>query len=383
MICEKLFQKIDQLNESYINVWETCCNLESPTRDKARVDAVGRYFAELAEKKGWKVEIVPQEKAGDLVVITLNPDAPGAPISLSGHLDTVHPVGSFGTPAVRIEGDKIYGPGVLDCKGGVVAGFMAMDALEQVGFTARPVRLLLQTDEEVGSNLSGGATLRYICEKAKDSECFLNLEGHTEHFGCVARKGIAPFRFIVTGVEGHASKCAELGSNAIAEAAHIVLRLEQLKDGKGITCNCGVIQGGTVTNTIPKNCELAVDFRFANKEQLAQIQAMVQDIADHPQVPGCTIQVESIGVRPAMEYVQRNVNLLGKMNEIYAANGLPVLGEGWRTGGSDAAYVTDAGIPCVDSIGATGNYIHTPREFAWLYSLAASAKRIAAVVYCL
>ena len=71
------------------------------------------------------------------------------------------------------------------------------------------------------------------------------------------------------------------------------------------------------------------------------------------------------------------------MNAIYAANGLPVLKPRGVPGGSDAAYTTLAGIPTVDSIGVEGEGKHTPNEKARLYSLAESAKRMAAVAVCL
>jgi glutamate carboxypeptidase len=312
----------------------------------------------------------------------MNPASQGAPISLSGHLDTVHPTGSFGTPAVRMDAEKIYGPGVLDCKGGIVAGLLAMEALQRVGYTHRPVRMLLQTDEEVSSRFSKKATIRYICEKAKGSAAFLNLEGNSAGKICIARKGIAPYRFVITGQEAHASKCFEAGANAIAEAAHIILRLEQLKDGEGITCNCGVVQGGTVTNTVPKYCELRVDFRFVTEKQLEEIRRLVAQIEENPHIRGCSCKAEPISLRLPMERVERNEKLLEKINGIYAANGLPILdGSGIRTGGSDAADVTAFGITCVDSIGVNGEGIHSPREFAWISSLEESAKRIAAIIY--
>ena len=146
MKCEKLFAMIDSLYDEYLDVWEAICNIESPTRHKEGVDAAAGLLTDMARARGWQVETVPCEKAGDAVCITLNPEAEAAPISISGHLDTVHPIGSFGTPAVHRDAEKIYGPGVNDCKGGVVAGFLAMDALDRIGFRARPVQLLLQTD---------------------------------------------------------------------------------------------------------------------------------------------------------------------------------------------------------------------------------------------
>ena len=129
----KVFEKIDQLRETYLNVWEQACDIESPTNYKEGVDAVGRFFAEMAEQRGWKVEYCRQEVSGDVVCITMNADSPEKPLCISGHIDTVHPVGSFGSKPTRRDDEKIYGPGVTDCKGGVVAGFYAMDALQQSG----------------------------------------------------------------------------------------------------------------------------------------------------------------------------------------------------------------------------------------------------------
>ena len=380
MKCKELFAKIDELSGKYLDILEASCNLESPTADKARVDAVGKYFADYARSRGWDVDVFPIEVSGDVVTITMNKDAKGAPISLSGHLDTVHPVGLFGTPAVRRDGEKMYGPGVTDCKGGVVAGFMAMDALSRCGFTDRPIRMLLQTDEEVGSMQSNKSTIGYICEKAKDSVAFLNLEGHT-HLGgqvCIQRKGIITFTFAVTGVEAHSSNCATAGASAILEAAHKIIELEKLKDKDGLTCNCGLIKGGTVVNTVPGFCEFKANVRFATQEQLDWIKAYTKEIADKVYVPGCTTEVTISSYRVAMERVDRNLELVEKLNRAFSANGLSELAPAKRKGGSDAADVTEAGIPCIDSIGAGGGGIHSPNEYAYLVSLAESAKRVAA-----
>ena len=381
MKCEKFFEKIDELNAEYIKVWEDVCNIESPTAYKEGVDAVGTYLANRAKERGWEIEIFEQPISGNVVCITMNPDAKGTPVSLSGHIDTVHPVGSFGTPAVTMDDEKIYGPGVIDCKGGVVAGFMAMDALHQCGFTDRPIRLLLQTDEETSSMQNNKATIGYICKKAKGSVAFLNLEGHapdTEQV-CIQRKGIITFTFAVTGVEAHSSNCATTGANAILEAAHKIIELEKLKDKNGLTCNCAVIKGGTVVNTVPGYCEFKANVRFATQEQLDWVKAHAQEIADRVYVPGCKTELSISSYRVAMERVERNLELVEKINRICVPYGMRELKPAKRKGGSDAADVTAAGIPCVDSIGAGGGSIHSPGEYAFLASLAESAKRLAAI----
>ncbi len=380
MNCRDVFEKIDSLYDTYVQVWEDVCNLESPTSDKAGVDAVGNYFIKMAEARGWKVEINEQPVSGNAVCITMNPDAAGVPVSLSGHMDTVHAVGSFGTPAVRRDAMKIYGPGVCDCKGGIVMGFLAMDALDQCGFRERPIHLLLQSDEEVGSTPSKHGTIRFICEKAKDSVAFLNLEGSTPGEICLVRKGIANFVFTITGQEAHSSKCATEGANAILEAAHKIIELEKIKDVDGLTCCCSVIEGGTLSNIVPGKCTFKANVRFTNAEQLQWMREYSQKLAAQVFVPGCTTEVNKPGCRVAMEYCERNAQLLDKMNNIWEACGMSRCAMSKRTGGSDAADVTMAGIPCVDNMGAWGDAIHSGDEFAYLSSLGEATKRIAAVV---
>ena len=386
MECEKLFEAIDGLYETYLAVWEDVCNIESPTDCKEGVDAMGNYIVNIAKKYGWQVEYQREKISGDAICITMNPEGKAAPVSLSGHMDTVHPIGLFGTPAVTMDEKNIYGPGVTDCKGGIVAALLAMEALEQVGFRARPVQLLLQSDEENSSIHSQKRTIRWICEKAKNTVAFLNLEPvleGSEGKATIARKGIANYRFDVTGIAAHSSRCATEGASAIREAAHKIIELEKCKDVDGITCSCGVISGGTVVNAVPEKCSFDVNFRFFTMEQFAEIEKLVKTVAETVYVPGCTCALTQTSFRVPMEETERNYKLLDTMNQIFEQNGMPRLIPRKVNGGADSADVTMAGIPCVDSIGVVGGRIHSKEEYGVKESLKMSARRIAAVVSCI
>ena len=376
----EIFKGIDSLENEYVAFLDKVCNIESPTSNKAGVDEVGRCFIEEAKRLGFEIEVLSQEVAGDAICITMNPDAECEAICVSGHIDTVHPVGLFGYPPVTRDEEKTYGPGVMDCKGGVVAALMAMEALTKCGFKSRPVRLLIQSDEETGSSTSGKATINYICERAKGSVAFLNLEGQTGNTAVIKRKGILRYKFEITGRAAHSSICYT-GANAVCEAAHKIIKLEALKDPDGLTCNCGVISGGTTPNSVADKCTFSADIRFSTREQMEKGINLLEDVAATSTIEGCTCTLQRISLRPAMPLCDRNIDLLKKMNEIYAECGLPIL-EGKSTmSGSDAAYVTECGIPCVDSIGTAGGRIHSKEEYIYTKSLAEAAKRIAAVIY--
>ncbi len=378
MEANRLFSEIERLYPEYLKIWEDVCNLESPTRNKAAVDAVADYFVRIAEERGWQVERLSLEKAGDPVCITINPEADAAPVAFSGHLDTVHPIGLFPSPAVRFDEKNIYGPGVMDCKGGAVASLLAMDALCNCGFKARPVMLILQTDEEVSSVISDLRTIDFMCEKAKDAVAFINTEGGTYGTAVIQRKGIMRYEFRVHGIAAHSSVCFS-AANAVTEAAHKIIELERMKDEHGLTCNCGVISGGTTPNTVAEHCTFTADIRFATAEQMAFAEEEVRRIADTVFVKGCSCECVQLSRRPAMELCHRNEELLRRINEINGQVGLPLIAARPEPSGSDAAYTTIHGIPTVDNLGVVGDFIHSVNEFAEQTSLMYSARQMAAV----
>ena len=377
--CESLFKRIDDMEPEYIKILEEFCLIESPTDYKEGVDAASNYIVKKAEAFGWKVERQKQEIAGDCFCITMNPDATKSPVCLSGHVDTVHPVGLFGTPAVKFDGDKMYGPGIADCKGGIVASLLAMAALSKENFTDRPIKLILQSDEETSSKESNKTTVDYMCECARGAAAFLNCEPSLAGTTVIKRKGIAKYTFNITGKAAHASVCCYDGVSAIKEAAHKILELEKYKDGKGITANCGVILGGTKINTVPEKCTFKVDFRFSSSEEFLMVQSIAKKVADTAYVEGTTCELVLETVRDAMELTDANLKLLEKVNEIFENINLPVLTIRESGGGSDASYTTQCGIPTLDSLGVASKNIHSKDEYTLISTLTESAKRLAAI----
>lgn len=376
---EKVFGYIDELYPEYLQFWADICETESPTTYKAGVDAVGALCAACAAKYGWQVITHKEAVSGDALCIVMNPDAPGKSICLSGHMDTVHPVGSFGKPAVRIEDGKIYGPGVADCKGGIAAAFLAMAALQKAGFADRPVKLILQSDEENGSATSDKRTVGFMADMASGCAAFLNTEPHTPNKLLLTRKGICKFRFDITGKAFHAGACYQ-GVSAIAEAAKIILELEKYKDKDGITFSCGLITGGTAINTVPEFCTFHVDSRFATQQQRDEILRIVHSFEENTFHPEATCKVSMASYRCAMEVSDQSLALLERMNEIFRQTGLPEQERSGSNGGSDAADMNGFGIAAIDGFGTNGRKFHNRGEESDIASLTEAAQRMAAII---
>ena len=380
MIKEKLFTTVDTLTEEYLQVWEDLCNIESPSACKEGVDAVGRYCVDIARKKSWQVDVFHHDVSGDAVCITMNPEVDAAPLAVSGHMDTVHPVGSFGTHTVWRDDEKIYGPGTLDCKSGVVLGLFVLDVLDRCDYRKRPVKLLLQSDEEVGSRTSNKATINWICQQAKDAVAFLNLENNRDDNAGISRTGIARYEFTVTGKAAHSAAC-NTGASAIAQAAQMLLELEKMKERNVLTCNCGLINGGSTPNSVPEKCTFVADIRYRDDQQLAIAKELLEKVANTEYIPGCSSTYERISYRVSMPVVQRNLDLLEQVNRILIDAGMNPMAPVSLGGGSDAADVTAAGIPCLDGMGPKGGGVHSRNEYAYLASLPEAAKRVATILY--
>ena len=162
-----------------------------------------------------------------------------------------------------------------------------------------------------------------------------------------------------------------------------IIRLEQYKDKNSITCNCGLINGGSAENTVPEKCTFTADFRFHTDEQRDEVMKVAKEIAETSFVEGTTCKLVLASERCAMMKTQRNLELFEKVRKIYLDNGLSDIEMLETLGAADSADLTQMGIACLESFGTIGGNIHELGEFAYLDSLVLAAKRLASVAYCI
>ena len=304
--------------------------------------------------------------------------APGElpPIALMGHLDTVHPVGSFGEHAFRKDVDRVYGPGVYDCKGGVAAGFFALRALLQAGYQKRQLRMLLIGDEETAHELSDGESLRLYREHGKGCAAAFNLESGILNGDVITRrKGGGVVSFTFQGIASHAGSAPEKGASAIREAARKILDIEALTDfSTGVTCNCGVIRGGRGVNVIPDICEVQVGLRFPTLYDKQITMEQLRMIENRIYTPGVLTRMEVRAGFEAMEPTPRTDDLFAVYQNASEALGYGKPGKVYSGGCSDAAYVALEGVPVLCGVGVRGAGNHSLKEYALISSLKERAK---------
>jgi glutamate carboxypeptidase len=276
-----------------------------------------------------------------------------------GHSDTVHPLGSLKAMPFRIAGGRLWGPGVLDMKGGVAFFVFAMRALRDLGIPVkRRVVLQLNSDEEVGSDSSRSLTE----EQAKASAAVLVLEPGTglEGKAKTARKGIGGYALNVTGKASHAGVDFAAGASAIVELARqieVIAGFTGLR--KGMTVNPGVISGGTRTNVVAAAARAGIDFRAEKLKDAVLLERRMRAL--EPFDKRCSLEVTGGLNRPPMERTAGVAALFKTAQRLAGEVGVK-LEESSTGGGSDGNFTAALGIPTLDGIGTVGEGAHAPHE---------------------
>jgi glutamate carboxypeptidase len=347
--------------------------IETPSTDGAAVDKlshlVERQFADL----GAAVTRVPgRDGFGDHLVFETPWGDPGEKgILVVCHMDTVWKHGTLERRPVKRDGDKVYGPGIYDMKGGAYLAYYAYRHLVRQGRRTRlPVRFLFVSDEEVGSNTSR-TLIEAEAERAKYAlvmEPGRNAKGLQD---CVVTARKAVGRFIVTahGTAAHAGVSHELGRNAMRELAHQILAMEAMTDyARGITVNVGAVRAGTegFANVVPDEAVAEVDFRCPDAASAEEISARIRALA--PVGPDTTLTIEGGINRPAYERDDGVAMLYEQAAAIARDMGfdLPEVSTG---GGSDGNFTAAKGVPTLDGLGVCGAGAHAPHEHLTYSSL--------------
>ncbi|HEY5731058.1 MAG TPA: M20 family metallopeptidase [Anaerolineales bacterium] len=354
---------------------------ESPSHDKSAVDRVGAIVAEQARKLGAQVEVIPNKETGDHVLARFpSPVGSGAsgegerPILILCHMDTVFPLGTLAKMPYREADGKIFGPGTLDMKAGIVISLAAIEEAQKHGLN-RPVTLLCTSDEEIGSLSSR----EHIERLAKESELVLVLESALLDGSLKTwRKGVGQFLVTTKGRAAHAGGAHQDGRNAIEEMAHQVIAIQKLTDyEKQTTLNVGVIHGGTVSNVVPEEAHIQVDVRVMQAGEWERLEAEISKLK--PALDGTSIEIAGDLNRPPMPFDETMKKTFEKAKNIASKIGIE-LEAGGTGGGSDANFVAPLGIHVLDGLGAIGEGYHSEREFIFADSLDQRVKLLAAIL---
>jgi len=330
--------------------------VESPSEDKAAVERAGNAVQEWVKPLKGQLKKHKSSTFGDVLEVRFGRSSKGrGRVLLLGHLDTVWPLGTLKKMPWREEAGKLFGPGVLDMKAGVVMALEALAALQTLGLE-RPVTLLLNSDEEVGSPFSRAITERV----ARDCSAVFVLEPAQGLAYKTSRKGVGHFDLRVEGVASHAGVDFERGHSAVLEMAKMVQRISALTDlQKGLTVNVGVLHGGTRSNVVAAECEAEVDVRIVKAGDQARVERMFHALKTSDKA--CKLTISGGINRPPMERKAGTIALFKQARRLASEMGF-VLTEASTGGGSDGNFTAALGVPTLDGMGAVGMGAHAVHE---------------------
>jgi glutamate carboxypeptidase len=333
---------------------------ESPSDDAAAVNRFVELVSETVAPFA-KVKTHPGRKFGRLLVAEMQ--LPGrrksGQVLALGHSDTVWPLGTLRSMPFRQTGGRLWGPGALDMKAGIVFFLFAVRALRDLDIPA-PSRVLLQLnpDEEVGSESS-----RALTEKnAARSKAVLVLEPGTGLTGKLktARKGVGDFTVVVKGRAAHSGVDFQAGASAVLELARQVQRIAGFTQmGRGITVNPGVIGGGTRSNEVAAEARAEVDIRVLRLRDAPALEKKFRALKPYDR--RCSIEISGGLNRPPMERSAGIVKLFRLAQKLGRELGVEVE-ESLTGGGSDGNFTAALGIPTLDGLGAVGEGAHAIHE---------------------
>ena len=339
--------------------------LESPTQDKKAVDACVAFAAREFKKVGCKITAYPQPDTGDLTVAEFAPgrlkDADDE-ILVLGHLDTVWPVGQLVKMPFYVQGNRIYGPGVLDMKAGVAMLLAALRALH--GLNVKPqkrITVFLNAAEETGSD----ASTELIRKLARRASLVLCLEPALPGGALkLERKGRVVVRLDVRGRAAHGGT-PEKGVNAIEELAAQIARFKRLRV-RETTVNLGLAGGGEKANIVAESAWAVLDVRFWKAADRDRVLRLLREAP--PVLRGAKMRVSVESTTPPMEKTKASEKLFLRAQGIAAGLG-QTLRAGRSGGGSDASFAAGLGVPTLDGLGPDGDGIHAEHEHLVLPSL--------------
>lgn len=301
-------------------------------------------------------------------------DTPG--LLLVTHLDTVYPAEEERCNSFRweIEGDRVYGPGVNDNKGGTAMIWLVLSALR-----ASEPELFESTNWVVAANAAEEELVPdfpELCQAHQPRNCraalvFEACGGMGHGLTLVqCRKGSANFRVVVEGRGAHAGSRHHEGANAILEMAGLVQQIEALTDSsRQLTANVGAISGGGPSNRVPHAAECLVNIRaFAEPVLQEAVDAMLELEHQPATVRAasdgfpCRIKVELLSRNPAWGPNAGTDELIAIWLDAAKELGTSLLVEP-RGGLSDGNYLSRF-LPVLDGLGPFGLHGHASERSA-------------------
>ena len=384
---EKLIQTAMDAGRRYekesLDYLQRFAGIDCGSRDEEGIRKAAEVVDELLRQlDGIEIEHYDCPGYGTHVVARLNSGNPNGKILISAHLDTVFKKGDTEKYPFHVEGDKAYGLGIADCKGGVVVSILAVKAMQEAGMLPdKELLFVFNCDEEIGSpsgvtlfdQVIKGVEMAFVFEPARDEDGVI-----------VSRKGTGYLTIEVIGRGAHSGNNYNDGRSALLEVAHRArLLYENNLDERGIQFNIHNILSDDPFNVVPSRATARVCCRVAGKDDMETVKAIAKKVEEaQPYIPDTITRIRVDRFTEPMERTDANMKLYETVRRAGELLGmkLPVQGGNGR---SDGNYFSSHGIPCVDGLGRYMYKLHSVDEHLRISSIGEKIALFSMVLGCL
>ena len=354
----------------FVRDLETLVNIDTSTDDAGGLSQVSDFLTLWLKNLGAAVEILPAAPAAGKMVHGTFQGTGSKNIMLMAHFDTVFGKGEAARRPFKVEGNKAFGPGVADAKGGVAIILHALKIARQRGFKNYKTLTILFNPDEEKSSLGSRDMIRTL---SAQQEYVLSYEPPDAERVIVATNGIAYVQLNVKGRASHAGSAPEKGRNAAIELAGQIMQLRNLGDAvKGTTVNWTLIQSGNRANIIPETASATADMRLSDASETVRVQNDANKIIGKKFVPDTEVSVTVESRRPPFSRNRQSDRLGALANRVYQELGKSIESVLMRYG-TDAGFAYHPGRakPAVlEGLGIVGDRLHSSDEWADLDSVA-------------
>lgn len=367
---EQLLKKAETEQTAYLKTVKQLVDVDTGTGQAPGLKTISALLVERLKALGAEVTTTPATpSAGDNIVGTIKGSGTRS-FLLMVHYDTVFGPGTAAKRPFKQDGERAYGPGVADAKGGVAMILHSLKLLQEEGFKDfGTLTVLFNPDEETGSS----GSKKIIAELARQHDYVFSYEPPDKDAVTVATNGINGVILDVKGKSSHAGSAPEAGRNAAIELAHQMLQLKDLGDSaKGTTVNWTLIKGGEKRNIIPSSASAEADMRYSDLSESDRVIADAQRIVQKKLIDGTEVSVRLEKGRPPLAKNPGSEQLAKTAQTLYGKIGRNVEPIAMRFG-TDAgyAYVPGSEKPAVlETMGVVGAGLHADDEYIELSSIA-------------
>ena len=357
MPSEQLLRSLEKQLEPFLDELGEIVALETPSGEKAALDAVAEVLAAKVNAiDGARVDVIRDAANGDHLRAEWVGNPELRPVLVLGHYDTVWPLGTIERMPFKTIADRAFGPGILDMKAGLLQGLWAIRLYRDRGGD-RPIVLVVNSDEEIGSE--GSRAL--IEAEARRSAFALVLEPALDDGRLkTSRRGLARYRITVTGRASHSGLAPGAGVNAIDELCGLLEQILQLADmAEETDVNLGLVEGGARFNVVAAQASAEVGARVKTPAEGRRIATAFAELK--PRRTGATVDVQGGPLWPPMELTPVTAELGSQAVALAAELGFEI-GTGHAGGAGDACTCAAVGTPVLDGLGAVGGGAHADDE---------------------